>query len=644
MYNKLYFKLAITNLKKNSKMIIPFSISVILAVFMFYNGISLSKTDTEISKSLGQLLSLISSYIAVFSGFLLFYTNSFLTNRRKKEFGLYNILGLEKRHINIVIFVENAIIGIFSIILGIILGIILNRLLIFMLYNIVNFDLVYTFHISLEAILITVYVFLFIFLLLSVSNTISVYRYKAIDLINADKKGEKRQKSNLLLVVIGIIALGYGYYLALSTENIMYSLQNFFIAVLAVSLGTYCFFSAITSSTLNLMKKNKNYYYKAENFISISGLVFRIKKNAVGLTIITILSTGIIIAIATTTSLYLSIGEIFESRYPRDVDMTITATYAINQDMIEIIKQEYPDLEEPILYDFFYWYVNDQKDVISMEVRNYSFEYTQEVTQDYVPINFISTESYYQATGKEIEIKENSYISTNGYNDKFDFYGMNLQYQDSNNELLKSVTGVNFALGETIILNTADYDKLIEVSETEVIISSLLFNLDNHLEAENELITLVGENIDGIHENYISIKPNSNREFYSMYGTLFFSAFMITSIFVIGILLILYYKQVIEGYQDRDNFTILKKIGMSDKLAKKSINKQVIMVFLLPIIAGTIHIIFSYKIITLILKLLSLTNEALFLVTTIITTIIFFIIYLIMYLITSKVYKKIVSQ
>ncbi len=652
MNNKFLIKFAISNLSKSSKMVIPFALTAILTIIMFYNGINLAMSDTTGAGILSIIMSLIASLLGIFSIVFLFYTNSFLTKKRKKEFGLYNVLGLEKKHISKIIFIENIVIAVVSITVGLLLGILFSRLMVFSLYKIIKFDLIYQFEVNIFALVATLALFVAIFAIISISNTIVVYRTKTIDMLKADNTGETVPKSSFILTLLGIITISVGYGIALSMEDVISAIGEFFIAVILVAVATFCFFTAISILVLKILKNNKNFYYKPENFIAISGLLYRIKKNAMGLTVITVLSTGIIIMISTTVSMYMGFDEILSYRYSHDIKIDARSesiSSALEKEISEDVEIRFTGIKDFKSYHHFNFFLDEDTGVLSFYVKNEDGNASDWSNDDLMGDNvsmiaILSQSGYNAVTGNNISLKDDEILTTGIIEPQLNLLDNVYKNKMQDDELYLKLDQYSIYTKKAVVMNDEEFANFYDRSNTDTITQSFYFNLEKN---NNVTHSTLDEFVDKIDESYYSlsytVKSDNYADFYSIYGTLFFCGIFLSVLFIFAILMIIYYKQIIEGYEDKENFEILKKVGMSEALAKKSINRQVIMVFLLPVITASIHTAVGFKALTLILRMLNLTNVTLFLTVTIATIAIFFMVYILMYLITSRVYVKIVK-
>lgn len=323
MSRAFYLNLAVDNLKKNARTIIPYILTSVLTTMMLYMVVSLA-TNPHLDEIVGgtsikQLLGFGIVIIEIFAFIFLFYTHSFLIKRRQKEFALFSILGMEKKHLARVLFYETLITLLVSLILGIGLGVLLDKAMFLIIAKMIGADIVLGFYFSFFGMRQCVLVIGLIYVLIYFYSMIRIHISSPIELLHSDHMGEKEPKAKWVLSIIGILCLGIGYYLSITTKNPLSALYVFFVAVVLVIIGTYLLFTSISITFLKLMKKNRNYYYKTNHFISISGMMYRMKQNAVGLANICILSTMVLVMLSTTLSMWSGIDEIVDSQYPRSV-------------------------------------------------------------------------------------------------------------------------------------------------------------------------------------------------------------------------------------------------------------------------------------------------------------------------------------
>ncbi len=641
--NSLFlFKFALNNLKNNGKMVIPFTLTSTLSVLMFYNAQNLLYNNATGLGTLSFVIFFMCVLLGIFCMFFLFYTNGFLFKQRKKEFGLYNALGLEKKHITQIMFIETLLIAAFSILLGLCLGILFSRLMTTILYHLIQFDLKYTFSISFQSILNTIILFIFIFTAITISNSISIYRLKTIDLIKASQLGDKLSIKSLLFSIIGVGSLVGGYYLALNMNDIISSIYEFFIATILVSVGTYFVYSSISIVILYLLKRSRKFYYQAENMIAISGLIHRLRRNAAGLTNITILSTGIILVISTTLAMYLSIEEMLDYRYGFDATIEIANTENKSNHLDNLsfyLNESIDDMSN---------YQVSESAIFLMDQNLEETSYTAQEGLHYsesLIIQIMTLDVQNEYTQIMEELQDNQVISTGSYLgvDEITLFNERYQIVAHVDSLNSNVISSNFSLSSTaLIFNPDDFSELVERGNiVEDVHLQIQFDVsDENSEARNVLSNLLHQD-----EQVLSYLYSYDHiaEFHAIYGALYFLGLFLGTLFLFAILLVLYYKQVTEGYEDHQNYLILKKIGLSKSQVKKSINRQISMVFFLPIAIATLHMGFAFRALTLILRLLNLNNTSIFLISVTCVIVGYFIVYVMMYFFTSKVYYRIVN-
>lgn len=657
--NKLFYpKLAVNNIKKNSKTYIPYMLTCIGTVMMFYNmrflTISESIGIVHDSASLKQVMAFGSLVIAIFSLIFLFYTNSFLIKKRKKEFGLFNILGMEKKHISRIMFYEVLITFVITMAAGILFGILLSKLIILILFKLIQFDAVFGFEISTTAISDSLGIFGTINVINLLFNITQVHLANPVELLKGGNVGEKEPKTKWLMTITGVLFLGAGYYIAVSTESPLAALNLFFIAVVLVIAGTYCLFTSGSIAVLKYLRKNKKYYYNANHFISVSGMIYRMKQNAAGLSNICILSTMVIIMISSTISLYMGMQDILKTQYPKDI---VISAYEISDEEIKV-------LNETINQQTSDAYIG-QKDVINYRSNDIlaiqEGSYFKPTNGNYSTmigissIEIITLEEFNRIENKSVELREDEcllYLQRGTIKeDRLNFNGYNITIKDRISSLgsldrqaLASITNTYL-----IVVNNSDVANHISaaMNETKNFDTKNYyygFNIDEDAEVH---IDLVNNTRNAFRENDIYVRVDgrevSKADFYTMYGGLFFLGIFLGILFIMATVLIIYYKQVAEGYDDKERFNIMQKVGMSRSEIKKAIKSQVLTVFFLPLIAAIIHIAFAFKVITKLLLVFGMTNVFLFAACTAATIAVFALFYLIVYFLTARTYYQIVS-
>ena len=671
MSRVFYPRLAVSTIKKNGKFYFPYILTCICTIAMFYI-MCFIKSNEGINNmpgadSLEQIMGLGTNVIGIFSIIFLFYTNSFLIKRRKKELGLYNILGMEKRHIAKILFYETIITWVISMITGLLLGTLFSKLILLLYVKLLSFDIPFGFSISVYGIKSSLRLFSAIFLLLLISNLFRIKLAKPIELLKGGNVGEKEPKTKLLMAITGAICLGIGYYIAITTESPLDALILFFVAVILVIIGTYLLFNAGSIALLKLLRKNKNYYYKTKHFTSISGMIYRMKQNATGLANICILSTMVLVMVTGTVSLYLGAEDALRNRYPYDIKVSKTlqgknserdklmqsvldTVSAQNRKVVKI--KDYESLSTVLYYD--------KGQFISNITNDFS-------SSNYEIFIFITADEYTHITGKTPNITGNdvlAYSNKRKIEDTFTVFGqtftvkehlenmpifsdyraiaMNLHFIVlSSDEVFAEVTNAQLeAYGEEA--SQPIYEIYLDIDGTDEEKIACAEAVDNVTRDKVEY-TMDDGSIGYRYVNYMQSRQMRAKQFYTLYGGFLFLGLFLGTLFMMATALIIYYKQISEGYDDKERFQIMQKVGMSKDEIKATIRSQVLKVFFLPIIAAAIHIAAAFKMITKLLALMNLTNVPLFFWCTVATLLVFSIIYGIVYALTAKVYYKIVE-
>lgn len=652
MNKMLYLKLARTNIKANGKNYFPYVITCICTIMMFYimHALSINEGLNGVSgsESLKTILYFGTIVIGIFSAIFLFYTNSFLIKRRKKEIGLYNVLGLGKKHIAIVLLCENVYISLISLVIGLIGGVVLNKLLFLVLLKLMDFAVPYGFFVSISSMGLTLIVFIGIFTVTLISNLIQIYLAKPIELLKGGEHGEKEPKTKWLMTIFGIITLGAGYAIALTVKSPLSALNMFFIAVILVMTGTYCLFTAGSIAVLKLLRKNKNFYYKTKNFTAVSGMLYRMKQNAVGLANICILSTAVLVMISTTVSLYIGMEDGLKARFPKDVMMN-AADISENQviKLNEIIALETKETKIKNKVDYFSeYYMATRKDNTFL-FKKASAAYSSDISS----LLMISLSDYNRLEGKNVTLKEDEILLFS----KPEKYGKDLMTIEGKSFSVKeelstlSISKIDIVDTYFLIVNDPEVVRKINAEVQGTKPSVRTYSVEFDVEGTDKEIISLTDKLKLKFSQEIPIPVNiqtmagSKGEFLALYGGLFFLGIFLGLLFLMATVLIIYYKQISEGYDDKERYSIMQKVGMSKAEIKKSVNNQILMVFFLPLVFAVIHIAFAFPIITKLLAIFNLINVPLFRLCTIATILIFAVIYTVVYFLTARVYLKIVE-
>lgn len=681
----LYLRLAASNIKNNRRFYLPFLLTAVMTVACFFILCSVGLSQTLPG---GQTVILVMRFgvivVAIFSVIFLYYTNSFLIKRRKKELGLYNILGMEKRHIAKVMLWETLFSALIAIGGGLIAGILLDRLMFLLLLNLIHFDVGMTYALQPAVIAITAALFGGIFVLLLLSNLAQVVIAKPIELLRGGNVGEKEPKTRWLLVVIGVLTLGVGYYIALTTTQIVMAVGLFFVAVVLVIIGTYCLFLAGSIAVLKLLKKRKNYYYKANHFISVSGMLYRMKQNAVGLASIAILATGVLVMISTTVSLYAGAEETVKRNYPQDY--YLSARYMQWSD--EGVLLHLGDMpRETLLRAVEQGAEKNGLTIKEMDFQEYlTVSYKNENGGLYCRqaggnaadslkglsvMTYITQEMYRSLGGEELNLAEDEIavcpmdIRQRGFDrTEITIEGDSYQVKTvlpefpirSGMEELsthcygvvvadESVLARLYAQQKQVYGNAAsDYTRRIAASfagrgangdvgeKLERDVEAYLKEAASPQQQESgERLLITGNTVWGARESVTA-----------MCGALLFLGIILGLVCLFATVLIVYYKQISEGYEDRARFQIMQKVGMSRREVKSTINSQVLLVFFLPLVVAGMHLAFAFPILEKVLHILLLSSTSLFVACSLVTFGVFAAVYTLIYMATARTYYKIV--
>lgn len=663
MSKTFYFRLAFDNLKKNAKMYIPFVLSCILTIMMYYMVSSLSMNPNMMNMIGGdvmqQILSLGIYVIAVFTVIFLFYTNSFLIKRRKREFGLFNILGMEKKHLSIVIALESMIVFLVSMVLGIGIGILLDKAFYLLIAKMLNASIALGFYISYQSIVNSIILFLIIFLLMYVFSLIQINLSNPIELLHGDQHGEKEPKTKWLLAIIGLICLGTGYYMSASIQDPVTAFAFFMVAVILVVIGTYMLFTAGSIVILKLLRKNKRYYYKTNHFISVSNMIYRMKQNAVGLGNICILSTMVLVMLSTTISLWVGMNDIIETRFPRDITVSINsvdsnqALYTID-DMNYAIEQAGIQTEDELVYRTLSVSAFNQGNTYTFGNENMSLQDISNV----VVLYFITLDDYNRTEGTNVSLAPDEVLvfpSGKQFDHKTIDIASNTFKVKGILDSIKADSNYSANLQNSMFVVVDSMDTLFMIDDLQkqaygdnasYIHTSYDFNL-----SKSEGMS-VKEATDALIANYpgdttymmVDTQEGNYEDLLSLYASFLFIGIFLSFLFIMATVLIMYYKQITEGYEDKKRFEIMQKVGLDKREVKKMINSQVLTVFFLPLVVAAIHIVFAFPMIEKMLRLLYLDNTNLYIMTTVICFGVFALVYVLIYFLTSKVYYGIVRN
>lgn len=669
---KLYFKLAKTNLSNNKPFYIPYIISSIITVAMLYmmSFLSDNKGLNKImgADSLATIFRLGVGIIVIFSYIFLFYTNSFIIKRRKKEIGVYNILGMEKRHLSKVLFVETIYSAIISLVCGIIVGIVFSKFILMVLYGIIGIHKTVEFFVNIHGIILCVVSFGILFLLTFLYNFMQIKLANPIELLRGTNVGEREPKTKIFMTIVGVVCLAIAYYIAITTENPLNVLTLFFVAVLLVIIGTFALFTAGSIALLKLLRNNKKFYYNKRHFMAVSGMLYRMKQNAAGLASICILSTMVLVVISTTVSMYVGIQDELMARYPNDVCVTVDYNSVIDKSS-EIEKAIFDEIDSAEVknkkaFSYLSVFVGQKGDNFTTDKEHLSYQNSYLfyiLSKD----DFIKRDNSFKDKIGNIS-KGEAVVVLNKKYDKKDIkifgknYKVNKSFEHTEDNDLYVISTLN-GLGYIILDNDESVQELYDMQEkmlgkgANYYTNKIRFDFKSGNKKQK---AAAYKKIDNVVKKYFKENKNDKKEissywvesrqeneqnFYLLYGGLFFLGIFLGTMFLMVTVMIIFYKQITEGYDDRERYQILEKVGMSSREVKDTIKSQIRIVFVLPIFAAAVHVTAAFPMVNRILKMLNLNNEKLFAGCLAATIIVFAVIYYLVFKVTSRAYYKIVK-
>ena len=660
---RLTNKLAVSNLIKNRKLYYPFALAVLLAVTVTYLFYSLTfnpkiaeiRGGTTIQATLGFGMFV----VTLASAIIVLYANSFVMKNRSKELGIYGMLGLEKRHLISMTFKELVVFGILTVGAGIGIGALFDKLIFAFLLKLMKLkvELVATF--QMNVVIAVLVVFGLIFLGLIFLNALRIARMNALQLSREKASGEKKGRFLPLQTILGSISLGIGYYLALTVKDPLTALTTFFLAVLLVIFGTYLLFNAGITVLLQILKKNKKYYYQPNNIISVSNLIFRMKKNAVGLATIAILSTMVLVTMSAATSIF-NASESFK-KVMNPHDFGITGQNVEKEDLDKLLSQfasdkGYSVKEKEVLRYSNFGIANQEGTKLTI------FEKGQNRVQPKTVFMVFDQKDYENMTGQKLSLSGNEvglFAKNDGLKGQKALTLNNHQFsvkEEFNTDFIVNhvpnqfnifTTDYNYLVVPDLqafldqFPDSAIYNQLygginVNISEEEQL--KVAEEYEKYLQKFNAQLNTEGSYVYG------SNLADASAQMSALFGGVFFIGIFLSIIFMVGTVLVIYYKQISEGYEDRERFIILQKVGLDQKQIKQTINKQVLTVFFLPLLFAFIHLAFAYHMLSLILKVIGVIDTNMMLIVTLSICAIFLIAYVLIFMITSRSYRKIVQM
>lgn len=672
MHKGIFSRLAKQNIRNNKSTYIPYIITCIFCIAMIYMMEFLRDCPTldQAVRQADEVRMIVFTgeiVVEIFCIIFLIYSNSFLMKRRQKEIGLYNILGLERNHIGIVMFLETIITSIGSLAGGIATGIIGSKLALLLLLKLLHIPSVLGFYISVKGIFTCLFMFGIIFLMILFLNLAKIHLSRPVELLRGNNTGEKEPAAKWLMALIGFICLGAGYYLAVTTESPIKAITIFLLAVILVMAGTYLLFTAGSIVILKFLRRRKSFYYRTGNFISISGMLYRMKQNAIGLASICILSTGVLLMISMTVSIYFGMNDIMLNRYPYDVDMSVTSISEDEcQTAIEAFEKAIADNKVPVEKSVEEIYLDivcsKNGDQILIKPAN-----TIRNSDSVLVLSLLNQAEYERLTGISANLNDGEI---------FAWYPSTVQKDsvtvDETEFTVKKwldknpLTCGEDAVSDNAVLVVTDEDfKKFDEMRTEMYkgVSSAPAGEDLTLHLGLDITGSETEKIEfgipvmetvkdlkksgGLSENAWIISGIRQQEYESYYadnGSLLFIGIFLGSLFLMGTAMIIYYKQISEGYEDQKRFEIMQKVGLSRREVRSSVRRQILMVFFLPLLMAMLHITMAFPMIRRMLLLFGMTNTKLFIGCTAGTVLIFAVVYGLIYLMTARSYYHIVER
>lgn len=673
MKHSIYPRLAWSGIQKNKQLYIPYILTCAGMIMMYY--IVTFLTCSEILNTLPggadmqYVLNTGCAVIAVFATIFLFYTNSFLSKRRKKEFGLYNVLGMGKGNLSRVVMFESLIIAVISLIGGLFVGIALSKLAELGMINILRAKVNFTLRIEDTAIVATLKLFAIIFAVLMLYNMLQILFVKPVELMRSEHTGEKAPKANWLLALGGVILLGAAYYLAVSIENPVVALSLFFIAVIMVIIATYMLFVAGSVTLCRILQKKKSYYYKTNHFVSVSSMAYRMKRNGSGLASVCILCTIVLVMLSSTVCLYLGAEDALRTRYPRHIDLetrvtNVSALYGESADAIrnlanQVVAENNQEMRNLLDYraalGVGFLQDGDVSIVTSLGDANMN---------NICQIFIVPLEDYNRLMQEQETLEEGEvliYVTKTTYEQDTVTFENGLSYKvkrvvpdfvDNGTDAMQVFPSLYIIVPDLSVYEEALFSMKNQYGDDVWGLTwYYCFDLDcgdeEKIQIQDQIVmgsnAILSAEETGIERFWCEGVAKGRATFYGLYGGLFFVGILLGLVFVFAAVLMIYYKQVSEGYEDQSRFEIMQKVGMSKKEIRKSINSQILTVFFAPLILAGIHLCFAFPLVYRLLTLFSVTNLGLLIVITVSCFLVFAVFYVLVYRATSKAYYSIVS-
>lgn len=656
---KLTNKLAVSNLIKNRSLYYPFALATIVATAILYSFVSLAYSpnlEASYGGSAARMTLQFGIWVVQIAVLILItYANSFVMKNRSRELGLYSILGMEKRHMLLMTFFEMLYFFLVTVGLGIGLGLLLDKLLFAVLLKFMGMKVVIASTFQWSNIFTVLASLGVAFALILFLNSTRLLRYSSLHLMREKKAGEKKGRFLGLQTLVGLGLLAAAYYIALTVDKPVSAIATFFIAVLMVIFATYLLFNAGTITLLQFLKRRKKYYYKTQNFISVSNLIFRMRKNAAGLATISILSTMLLVTLVGSINIYVGGKDYLTTLYPKDYNIMVTSAKtdknaALLQTVKEVAREK--GLTDARYEDYSYQFsmiskINGNQLTIAETTDGLSVKETQKMI---APFLVISRQEYEKMTGKKVNLADNEAL----------LYAKNLQINQKqaltiNGKLwnIKEHLTTDFAHGKIVNPSgmVSQKNMYMVVNNPSQVGLKSFYTYYIGIQSSNKQVDLQESIFNALQQQgqesgniSLSERYRIEKDYQGVIGTLLFIGIFLSTIFLLGTVLVIYYKQISEGYEDREGFIVLQKVGLDEKQTKATIRKQIITVFFLPLLFAFLHIAVAFHMLQLIVALLGATNIPLLIQTTITTCGVFLLVYILVFVMTSRSYQKIVAQ
>ena len=672
MRMNVYPKLAWEGIRKNKRLYVPYIAMGALMVMMYYLLRFLQDSPVigvmRGAVTLSTVLPMGYAVIAIFSIIFLFYTNSFLIRQRYREFGLYNILGMNKQNVCMIMAWESIFVGGLAIVTGLAAGILLSKGAELVLFNLVHMDISFDLRISAVSVFYTITGYIIIYLILLLNSVIKVWFAKPLDLLKSNRVGEKMPKRTWVYAAVGMVLLGAAYYLAVSIKEPLTALMYFFLAVIMVIIGTYALFMAGSVVLCRILQKNKRYYYQPNHFISVSSMMYRMKRNGAGLASICILLTMVLVMLSSTTSLYFGIEDSLVGRYPHSVNVVVgfSDVEDLNSEnlkkLYEAVRENSPEVKETDCYT-----VGGTSGLFSDQGINLDVTSVDVSMNDYEQVGTLqvmSLEEYNRLCDADETLNADECLL---YANRITYDSDTFTIVDGASYKVKKMLDncvkdgdLDSMMNPSMIMVVSDFEECLKTvsdfrTRTEGTVMALRWKCGydvesteqetKEAEAIEESLARLSEtkSVDGLIFYSVDSREDNRESFYDLNGSLFFLGIVLSTVFLLAAVMIIYYKQLSEGYEDYTRYEIMQKVGMTKQDIRKSINSQMLTVFFSPLLMAGLHLCFAFPFLWKIMMMFGLNNRTLIIAITVICYIIFGIFYVVVYKITSNLYFYIVS-